>query len=65
MDEFNRPVELEVAVEEALTSRRQNVSTQITIHKYKYSMELIKTAEYYKPGLKYTAFVSFQIDFPL
>lgn len=56
-DEYERPIELEVAVEEALTGRRQNVSMQMTLHKHKYTMELIKTSDYYKPGLKYTAFV--------
>ncbi|XP_074100031.1 CD109 antigen isoform X1 [Cotesia typhae] len=56
-DEYERPIELEVAVEEALTGRRQNVSMQMTLHKHKYTMELIKTSDYYKPGLKYTAFI--------
>ena len=58
MDEYTRPVEIEVAVEESLTGRRQNTSAQVMLHKYKYNMELIKTSEHYKPGLKYTAFVS-------
>lgn len=58
MDEYTRPVKIEVAVEEALTGRRQNTSAQVTLNKYKYNMELIKTSEYYKPGLKYTAIVS-------
>lgn len=48
---------LDVTVEESLTGRRQNTSTHITLHKNKYTMDLIKTSEYYKPGLKYTAFV--------
>lgn len=48
---------LDVTIEESLTSRRQNTSTHITLHKNKYTMDLIKTSEYYKPGLKYTAFV--------
>ncbi|XP_015122489.1 CD109 antigen isoform X1 [Diachasma alloeum] len=56
-DEYERPIEIEATVEEALTGRRQNVSTQMTLHKHKYTMELIKTSEYYKPGLKYTAFI--------
>lgn len=56
-DEYERPIELEVAVEDGLTGRRQNVSMQMTLHKHKYTMELIKTSDYYKPGLKYTAFV--------
>lgn len=56
-DEYERPIEIEATVEESLTGRRQNVSTQMTLHKHKYTMELIKTSEYYKPGLKYTAFI--------
>ncbi|XP_011302420.1 CD109 antigen isoform X2 [Fopius arisanus] len=56
-DEYERPIEIEATVEEALTGRRQNVTTQMTLHKHKYTMELIKTSEYYKPGLKYTAFI--------
>ncbi|XP_012262615.2 CD109 antigen-like isoform X2 [Athalia rosae] len=56
-DESQRSIELEVTVEEALTGRRQNTSVQMTLHKHKYTMELIKTAESYKPGLKYTAFL--------
>ncbi|XP_023288117.1 CD109 antigen isoform X2 [Orussus abietinus] len=56
-DEYERPVQLDVAVEEALTGRRQNTSMQITLHKHKYTMELIKTSTYYKPGLTYTAFI--------
>lgn len=49
---------IEAVVEEELTTRRQNTSVQITLHKHKYTMELIKTSEYFKPGLKFTAFVS-------
>ncbi|KAL7293106.1 hypothetical protein TKK_0013261 [Trichogramma kaykai] len=56
-DDYRRPVVIEVAVEEAVTGRRQNNSMQITLHKHKYTMELLRTAEYYKPGLKYTAFL--------
>ncbi|XP_031779562.1 CD109 antigen isoform X2 [Nasonia vitripennis] len=56
-DDYKRPVVIEVAVEEAVTGRRQNNSMQITLHKHKYTMELLRTAEYYKPGLKYTAFL--------
>ncbi|KAL6449226.1 hypothetical protein ACFW04_000704 [Cataglyphis niger] len=56
-DEYERPVMIDVVVEEALTTRRQNASVQVTLHKHKYTMELIKTSEYFKPGLKYTAFL--------
>ncbi|XP_076245134.1 thioester-containing protein 1 allele R1 isoform X2 [Calliopsis andreniformis] len=56
-DEYERPVMIDVAVEESLTGRRQNTSMQLTLHKHKYTMELIKSSDYYKPGLKYTAFI--------
>ncbi|XP_011686942.1 PREDICTED: CD109 antigen-like isoform X7 [Wasmannia auropunctata] len=58
-DEYERPIMIDVVVEEELTTRRQNASTQITLHKHKYTMELIRTSEYFKPGLKYTAFLKF------
>ncbi|XP_032689989.1 CD109 antigen-like isoform X2 [Odontomachus brunneus] len=56
-DEYDRPIMIDAVVEETLTSRRQNTSMQITLHKHKYTMELIKTSKYFKPGLKYTAFL--------
>ncbi|XP_046746805.1 CD109 antigen-like isoform X2 [Diprion similis] len=56
-DDYERPIQLEVAVKEALTGRIQNTSAQMILHKHKYTMELVKTAESYKPGLKYTAFI--------
>lgn len=58
-DEFERTIHFDVAVEEALTGRRQNNTAEMILHKYKYTMELVKTSEYFKPGLKYTAFVSY------
>lgn len=56
-DEYERTVVIDVTIQEALTGRRQNNSMQVHIHKYDYKMELIKTADYFKPGLKYTAYV--------
>lgn len=56
-DEYERTVVIDVTIEEALTSRRQNNSIEVHIHKYDYKMELVKTADYYKPGLKYVAYV--------
>ncbi|XP_023714120.1 CD109 antigen isoform X3 [Cryptotermes secundus] len=56
-EEYERSVQIDVTVEEALTGRRQNTTFEVMLHKYKYKMELIKTSEYFKPGLKYTAFV--------
>ncbi|RLU17945.1 hypothetical protein DMN91_010185 [Ooceraea biroi] len=56
-DEYERPIMIDAVVEEELTTRRQNTSVQVTLHKHKYTMELIKSSEYFKPGLKYTAFI--------
>ncbi|PSN57619.1 hypothetical protein C0J52_00529 [Blattella germanica] len=56
-DEYERSVQIDVAVEEELTGRRQNVTKEVMLHRYKYRMEIIKTSEYYKPGLMYTAYV--------
>lgn len=57
-DEYERNVIIDVRIEEAFTGRRQNNSVEIQLHKYDYKVELVKTADYYKPGLKYTAYVS-------
>ena len=57
-DEYERAVVLDVVIEEALTGRRQNNSVEIHLHKYAYRMDLVKTADYFKPGMKYTTFVS-------
>lgn len=56
-DEYERTVVIDVTIEEALTGRRQNNSVEVHIHKYDYKMELVKTADYFKPGLKYVAYV--------
>lgn len=56
---------IDVTVEESLTGRTQNTSMQITLHKHKYKMDLIKTSDYYKPGLKYTAYVRIENSFLL
>lgn len=56
-ESYERAIQFDVAVEEALTGRRQNNSAQTLLHKHKYKMELVKTSEYFKPGLKYTAYI--------
>jgi CD109 antigen len=55
--DYERYVNIEAIFEEELTGRTQNGSTQITIHKFKYNMELIKESENYKPGLPFNLFV--------
>jgi CD109 antigen len=58
VDDFEREIRFDVTVIESLTERKQNTSSVLIMHKYKYKMELIKTSDSFKPGLKYTAFVS-------
>lgn len=59
-DEYERTVVIDVTIEEFPTGRRQNNSIEVHIHKYDYQMNIIKTADYFKPGLIYTAYVSNQ-----
>lgn len=54
--DFERYVNIEAIFEEELTGRRQNGSTQITIHKFKYEMELVRESDDYKPGLPFNVF---------
>ncbi|XP_050529257.1 CD109 antigen-like isoform X2 [Daktulosphaira vitifoliae] len=56
-DEYERGVRFEVTVEESLTGRSQNTSANVLIHKHRYRMELIKSSEYFKPGLRFTAYI--------
>ncbi|XP_045036417.1 CD109 antigen isoform X3 [Daphnia magna] len=57
VDDFERDIRFDVTVIEGLTERKQNTSSLLTLYKYKYKMELIKTSDSFKPGLKYTAFL--------
>ena len=58
IDDIERDIRFDVTVIESLTERKQNTSSILTLYKYKYKMDLIKTSDNFKPGLKYTAFVS-------
>jgi CD109 antigen len=51
--DYERYINIEAIFEEELTGRTQNGSTQITLHKFKYDVELIKNTEDFKPGLPY------------
>jgi CD109 antigen len=57
-DDFQREILFDVTVEEALTGRRQNTSGTVKLFKYPYKLELIKTSDTFKAGLKYSAVVS-------
>lgn len=56
-DEFERTVIVDVIVEEAGTGRRQNNSVEVHLRKYDYRMDIIKSAGWYKPGMKYTTWI--------
>lgn len=55
--DYERYIKIEAIFEEELTGRRQNGSTQISIHKFKYDMELVKESDSFKPGLPYNVYV--------
>lgn len=59
-NDYDREIKFDVTVEEEHTGRSQNTSMSVMMHKHEYKMELIKTSDFFKPGLKYTAFVSKQ-----
>ncbi|XP_025405669.1 CD109 antigen-like isoform X2 [Sipha flava] len=56
-NDYDREIKFDVTVEEEHTGRSQNTSVSVMMHKHEYKMELIKTSDFFKPGLKYTAFI--------
>jgi CD109 antigen len=66
-DEYTREVVFDVHVKEDLTERIQNNTASVVLHKYDYKMELVKTADAFKPGMPYTLYlkVSKQDDTPI
>jgi len=56
-DDYDREVVFDVVVEEEKTKRRQNNTNSITLYKFAHKLELIKTADAYKPGMPYTCFL--------
>uniref|UniRef100_A0A1Q3FP24 CD109 antigen n=1 Tax=Culex tarsalis TaxID=7177 RepID=A0A1Q3FP24_CULTA len=65
--DYTRDIVIEAVVEEELTGRKQNATTKVKIYDKKYKMELVKSADKFKPGLPYTAWIkaSFQDGAPL
>ncbi|XP_073987023.1 CD109 antigen-like isoform X2 [Rhodnius prolixus] len=55
--DFERLIVFDVTVKEELTGRKQNTTAEMWVHKHKYKMDLIKTSQYFKPGLKFTAYI--------
>ena len=56
-DDYSKDVVFDVIVEEDKTQRRQNISAVTTLYKYPYKLELIKTADAFKPGMPYTCYL--------
>ena len=56
-DDYSKEVVFDVVVEEAKTQRRQNNTNSLTLYKYPYKLELVKTADAFKPGMPYTCFL--------
>ncbi|CAL4124700.1 unnamed protein product, partial [Meganyctiphanes norvegica] len=65
--DYARELEFTAYVREELTGRVQNASARVTVYRYPYRLNLIRTSDSFKPGLKYTAFlkVSYQDDTPV
>lgn len=66
-DFFLREIEFFALVTEELTGRKYNATSYVTIHDKEIKVELVKTSETFKPGLKYTCFlkVAYQDDTPV
>lgn len=66
-DFFLREIEFFALVTEELTGRKYNATSYVTVHDKEIKVELVKTSETFKPGLKYTCFlkVAYQDDSPV
>ena len=57
LDDYRQEIVFDVVVEEELTGRRQNNTATTTLYKYPYKLELVKTADAWKPGMPYTCYL--------
>ncbi|XP_013779799.1 CD109 antigen-like [Limulus polyphemus] len=66
-DTFREEVEFFAVVKEDLTNRKYNTTSVLWIYDNDVKVELVKTSETFKPGLKYTCFlkVAYQDDTPV
>lgn len=58
-DFFRREIEFFALVEEEETGHKYNSTNTMWIYDKEIKLELIRTSDTFKPGLTYTAFVSF------
>ena len=52
LDDYSKEVVFDVVVEEDKTGRRQNNTATTTLYKFPYKLELVKTADAFKPGIQ-------------
>lgn len=50
-EDYEREITIEAVVEEALTGRKQNTTTSMTLYKEKYALSFTTESNKYKPGL--------------
>lgn len=50
-EDYQREITIEAVVEEALTGRKQNTTTSMTLYRTKYNLEFTTGSSKYKPGL--------------
>ena len=56
-EDYARQVVFDVKVKEADTGRIENNTAVYTMFKYRHKLQLIKTAEAFKPGIPYVAYL--------
>ena len=56
-DDYSKDIVFDVIVEEDKTQRRQNITAVTTLYKHPYKLELVKTADAFKPGMPYTCYL--------
>ncbi len=66
-DDYAREIVFDVQVKEEMTDRIQNNTASMFLYKYPYKLELVKTADAFKPGMPYVAYlkVATQDDRPV
>ncbi|CAB4054630.1 CD109 [Lepeophtheirus salmonis] len=56
-DDYSREIIFDVEIKEFLTDRVQNNTALYPMYKYDYKLEMVRTADAYKPGMPYTAYI--------
>ncbi|QQP52137.1 CD109 antigen, partial [Caligus rogercresseyi] len=56
-DDYSREVIFDVEIKESLTDRVQNNTALYPMYRYDYKLEMVRTADAYKPGMAYTAYI--------